>query len=410
MTELLPLLARQPIFNRKMQVVAYELLCRTSEVNQAIFDNGDRASSQVILHAYTDLSMATVVGPHQAYINFTRTLLITPPPFDRSQLVVEVLEGQQIDAEILDSLKILKDQGYTIALDDFVLGPETSQLLPYADIVKLDVLALNQHQLYEHINYLKPTGKVLLAEKVETYESLEFCKQAGFDLFQGYFLAHPKIIKGRKVTESKQAVLQLLGVMNDPNVSATQVERLISQDPMLSYKLLTLVNSAAFSLPRSIGSLHQAITLLGMNIIKNWVNLLAMANLGDKPLELSVAALTRARMCEVIAQATHKDKRCDTYFTVGLLSTLDAFMDVPLESLLTNISLSHKLTDALLNHAGDEGVVLNIVEHYERGEWDLIDWSYLEKKRIMPDQLSHIYLDALAWASDTMDNMGICQN
>ncbi|MDQ2075571.1 EAL and HDOD domain-containing protein [Marinimicrobium sp. ABcell2] len=410
MSELLPLLARQPIFNRKMQVVAYELLCRTSDVNQAIFDNGDRASSQVILHTFTDLSIANVVGQHQAYINFTRTLLLTPPPFDRSQLVVEVLEGQQIDAEMLDSLKILKDQGYTIALDDFVLGPETELLLPYADIVKLDVLALNERQLQEHIDYLKPKGKILLAEKVETYETLEFCKRVGFDLFQGYFLARPKIIKGRKVAESKQAVLQLLSVLHDPNVSTTQVERLISQDPMLSYKLLKLVNSAAFGLPRTIESLRQAITLLGMNIIKNWVNLLAMANLGDKPLELSVAALTRARMCETIAQAGHKGARCDTFFTVGLLSTLDAFMDVPLESLLTNISLSPEITTALLKHEGDEGVVLNIVAHYERGEWDLIDWNYLEKQQITPDVLSHMYLDALAWVSDTMDNMAISRN
>ena len=407
MSELLPLLARQPIFNRKMQVVGYELLYRSSDINQATFEDGDRASSQVILHTYSNLSMAAVVGPHQAYINFTRTLLRTPPPFDRSQLVIEVLENQQIDTQMLDSLKNLKEQGYAIALDDFVLGPETCRLLPYADVVKLDVRALDQRQLYEHISYLKSQKKILLAEKVETYESLEFCKSAGFELFQGYFLARPKIIKGRQVSESKQAVLQLLSILHDPDVSIAQVDRLVSQDPMLSYKLLKLVNSAAFALPRSISSLRQAITLLGLNIIRNWVNLLAMANLGDKPLELSVAAMTRARMCEVIARQSNQEARSDSYFTVGLLSTLDAFLDVPMESLLTNISLSPELTAALLEYAGDEGAVLNIVEHYERGQWELIDWQYLAQHSITPGQLSQIYLDALTWVSDTMDNMGI---
>lgn len=407
MPELLPLLARQPIFNRKMQVVAYELLYRSSDMNKATFNDGDRASSQVILNTYGNLSMAAVVGPHQAYINFSRALLRTPPPFDRRQLVIEVLENQEVDADMLDSLKNLKKQGYTIALDDFVLGPDTCRLLPYADVIKLDVLALDQRQLHEHINYVKPLQKILLAEKVETYETLEFCKSVGFDLFQGYFLARPKIIKGRQVSESKQAVLQLLTILHDPEVSIAQVDRLISQDPMLSYKLLKLVNSAAFALPRSISSLRQAITLLGLNIIRNWVNLLAMANLGDKPLELSVAAMTRARMCEVIAQKTDQEARSDSYFTVGLLSTLDAFMDVPMESLLTNIALSPELTDALLAYAGDEGAVLKIVEHYERAEWELIDWQYLEQRNISPGQLSHIYLDALSWVSDTMDNMGI---
>lgn len=407
MLELMPLLARQPIFNRKMQVVAYELLSRNSSFNWAIFDNGDSASSQVILHTFSDLSIEAVVGRHQAYINFTRTLLLSPPPFNRDQLVIEVLENQLVDAEMLDSLKLLRQQGYIIALDDFVLSDSTRPLLAYADIVKLDVLQLSPVQLHTHLAELKPLGLTLLAEKVETYEMLDFCKEAGFDLFQGYFLERPQIIKGRKIAESKQAVLRLLSVMHDPAVSINQVERLISQDPMLSYKLLRLVNSAAFALPRTIDSLRQAITLLGLDIIKNWVNLLAMANLGDKPVELSVAALTRARMCAVIAGAIHKENRQDAFFTVGLLSTLDAFMDLPLDSLLANISLSKELTEALLSHLGDEGKVLDIVEHYERGEWEEIDWEYLEQNQISPDQLSHIYLEALSWVSETMANMHV---
>ena len=406
MSELLPLLARQPIFNRKMQVVAYELLCRSCDLNEYTADGGDMASSQVLLHTFTELSIHSVVGHHQAFINFTRTLLLTPPPFDRRQLVVEVLEGQQIDAQMLHSLRSLREQGYTIALDDFELTDETRDLIPYADIIKLDVLQLSPDQIREHIDYLKPFGLTLLAEKVETYEMLEYCKDAGFDLFQGYFLARPKVIKGRKITENKQAVLQLLSVLHDPDVPLEQVEQLVARDPMLSYKLLRLVNSAAFALPRTIESLRQAITLLGLNIIKNWVNLLAMANLGDKPMELSIAALTRARMCEIIAATMSGKKRQDTFFTVGLLSTLDAFMDAPLEILLRNISLSEQLNEALLQHLGDEGKVLDIVEHYERAEWDKIDWDYLGSRNISPDTLSHIYLDALTWVTTTMETMG----
>lgn len=406
MSELLPLLARQPIFNRKMQVVAYELLCRSCDLNEYTADSGDMASSQVLLHTFTELSIHSVVGHHQAFINFTRTLLMTPPPFDRRQLVVEVLEGQQIDAQMLHSLRSLREQGYTIALDDFELTDETRDLIPYADIIKLDVLQLSPQQIREHIEYLKPFGLTLLAEKVETYEMLEYCKDAGFDLFQGYFLARPKVIKGRRITENKQAVLQLLSVLHDPDVPLERVEQLVARDPMLSYKLLRLVNSAAFALPRTIESLRQAITLLGLNIIKNWVNLLAMANLGDKPVELSIAALTRARMCEIIAATMSGKKRQDTFFTVGLLSTLDAFMDAPLEVLLGNISLSEQLNEALLKHLGDEGKVLDIVEHYERAEWDKIDWEYLGSRSISPDTLSHIYLDALSWVTTTMETMG----
>jgi len=407
MSELLPLLARQPIFDRRMQVVAYELLCRNSNVNQANFSNGDSASSQVLLHTFTNLSLESVVGKHQAFINFTRALLITPPPFDRNQLVIEVLESTEVDAQLLSGLAQLKREGYTIALDDFVLNEHSRPLLDHADIVKLDVLELSESQLIEHIDYLKPKGYTLLAEKVETYEMLERCQSLGFELFQGYFLARPKILHGHKITESKQAVLQLLAALHDPDVPILHVERLLSQDPVLSYKLLRLVNSAAFGLPRTVDSLRQAITLLGLDIIKNWVNLLAMANLGDKPVELSVAALTRARMCHEIACTMRDDRRQDAFFTVGLLSTLDAFMDMPLEMLLSNLSLSSTLSEALLQHLGDEGRVLDIVEHYERGQWDKIDWEFLDRFGISPTQLSEIYLEAIEWVSSTVPQLGL---
>jgi len=407
MSEQWPLLARQPIFNRKMQVVAYELLCRNYDIDFTSPEGGDTASSQVLLHTFTDLSIQSVVGKHQAFINFTRTLLLAPPPFNQDQLVIEVLEGQKVDAQMLHSLKRLREKGYTIALDDFELTEETRGLIPYADIIKLDVLQLSTEQILEHVEYLKPFGITLVAEKVETYEMLEFCKASGFDLFQGYFLARPKIIKGRKITENKQAVLQLLSVLHDPDVHLDEVERLIAHDPLLSYKLLRLVNSAAFALPRNIESLRQAIMLLGLDIIKNWINLLAMANMGDKPLELSIAALTRARMCAAIATEMNGRPRSDSFFTVGLLSTLDAFMDAPLEVLLESLSLNENLNEALLQHSGNEGRVLEIVEHYEKANWEKIDWEYLSANNITPDVLTHIYLEAISWVSNTMENLGV---
>src|SRR5690606_1277969 len=213
-----------------------------------------------------------------------------------------------------------------------------------------------------------------------------------------------------KITENKQAVLQLLSVLHDPDVHLDEVERLIAHDPLLSYKLLRLVNSAAFALPRNIESLRQAIMLLGLDIIKNWINLLAMANMGDKPLELSIAALTRARMCAAIATEMNGRPRSDSFFTVGLLSTLDAFMDAPLEVLLESLSLNENLNEALLQHSGNEGRVLEIVEHYEKANWEKIDWEYLSANNITPDVLTHIYLEAISWVSNTMENLGVTVN
>lgn len=407
MTDDTPLLARQPIFNGKMQVVAYELLCRNKELTQIATRDGDAASSQVLLNAFAELSIEQVVGKHKAFVNFTRTLIDTPPPFNHSKLVIEVLEGQKVDAAMLHSLRQLREQGYTIALDDFELTDQTESLIAYADIIKLDVLHLSTAQLKHHVDFLKPFGVTLIAEKVETYEMFEQCKALGFDLFQGYFLAKPKVITGRKISENKQSVLQLLSALHDPNVAIERVERMIARDTLLSFKLLRLVNSAAFGLSRSVDSLRQAIMLLGLNKLRNWVNLLALSNLGGKPHELSIAALTRARMCELIAAEINKKNRQDSFFTVGLLSTLDAFLDTPLEELLASLSLSDAINKAMLNYSGPEGMVLQLVRYHEQGDWEKIDWNALAQMGLTQQRLAEIYLDSLGWVADTMNTLGL---
>jgi len=407
MTEVIPLLARQPIFNGNMQVVAYELLCRNSDLKFIGTTDGDAASSQVLLNAFTELSIEQVVGKHKAFVNFTRTLLSSPPPFNRQKLVIEVLEGQHVDAAMLHALMRLREQGYTIALDDFELTENSKSLVAYADIIKLDVLSLSPEKLQQHMDYLKPFGITLIAEKVETYEMFEQCKAMGFDLFQGYFLAKPRVITGRKISENKQSVLQLLSALHDEEAPIEKIERMIARDTLLSFKLLRLVNSAAFGLSRKVESLRQAILLLGLNKLRNWVNLLALSNLSGKPHELSVAALTRARMCEMIATHINQRNRPDAYFTVGLLSTLDAFLDSPLEELLGNLSLSESLNQAMLTHAGPEGMVLKLVQAHEQGHWQDIDWKQLDELGITPELFAEIYVDSLGWVAETMNSVGL---
>lgn len=406
----IPLLARQPIFDTELKVVGYELLCRDTSLDYKNPGDSDAASSQVLLNAFTELAIEDVVGKNLAFVNFTRTLLHNPPPFSRQQLVVEVLEGQKIDPAMLHALKKLRERGFIIALDDFILTSETECLVAYADIIKLDVLVLNAEQLREHLDGIKPYGIRVLAEKIETYSMFEFCKNLGFDLFQGYFLAKPQIISGRKISENKQSVMQLLSALHDPEAPVDKIERMIASDTMLSFKLLRLVNSAAFGLNREVESLRQAIMLLGFNKLRNWVNLLALSNLSGKPHELSVTALTRARLCELLANKIIGKGRGDSFFTVGLLSTLDAFLDLPLDYLLTHLSLSDPLNQAMLHYEGAEGKILKIVQANERGLWNLIDWDYLEEHGVDADTLAELYLETLTWVTETIAALGINPN
>jgi c-di-GMP phosphodiesterase len=402
---LTPLLARQPIFDSNLKVVAYELLCRDINLKHITTTDGDAASSQVLLNAFTELSIEKMVGKHKAFINFNRSLLSAVSAFDPKKLVIELLEGQEVDDNLLQSLSNLRTQGYSVALDDFELNLQSQRLVPYADMIKLDVLHLSLAEVKRHIDYLKPFGNLLIAEKVETYEMFEQCRNLGFSWFQGYFLAKPHIITGKKISENKQAVLQLMASLYDPDVTVDLLDRLIASDPLLSFKLLRLVNSAAFGIPRKVDSLRQAIMLLGINKLRNWANLLALSNLGGKPHELCVAALTRARLCEMIAIQMNEPRRADSFFTVGLLSTLDAFLDMPLDRVMQSISISDTLKEAILSQSGQEGMVLSLVKAHEQAHWDEINWQRFEQFHMTPEKISAIYLEVLPWVEDTISSL-----
>jgi EAL and modified HD-GYP domain-containing signal transduction protein len=392
------LFARQPIFDSAMDVVAYELLYRNDDRDRRAAKNGDSASSHVIINAFTELMIADVIDSKKAFINFTDHLILNPPPFDPGHLVIEVLEDVDPNPDIVAALSQLKEQGFTIALDDFEYDEACEPLLDIADIVKLDVLAHSEKELANLARRLKAQQLTLLAEKIENHAMYNQCKKLGFDLFQGYFLCKPQPVKGKLVSESKQAVFNVLHKLQDQDVSIDELQNVIAHDPVLSYKLLRLVNSAFYKSAQPIDSLRQAITRLGTEKIRSWATLMALANIGDKPEELSVLALIRARFCEEIGQLMGAGSARDHFFTVGLLSTLDAFLDVPLTDIVETIRLTEEIEAALLRKEGPAGLALTTIQHYEKAQWQSIDWQQLKQKCIDEAGLKNAYLHSLLWA------------
>ena len=400
------LLARPPIFDRDLNISAYELLFRSDMNNHANFLDGDSATSQVMLNAFNELDIQEVVQHHPAYINFTRNLILNPPPFDRTRFVIEVLETIEVDDELIRHLQALKDNGYTIALDDFVYDPLWDPVLRIADIVKLDVLALDQNALQTHVQTLKPFKVQLLAEKVETHEMFHACKALGFTLFQGYFLSKPEHIKGRKVPASKLVVLNLLAQIQNPDAELAEIASVIAKDPVLSVKLIRLVNSAAFSARREITSLQHAVSLLGLRHVKSWATLLSLSSMSDKPHALSLHAMTRAKMCQLLAGRFASPAESDAYFTSGLLSNLDAFFDMELPDILTTMPLSQDMIDGMLFGQGKIGLILAAVIANERANWDEIDWQRLQQLNLGERDFEKAYLDSIHWAGEMRTAVG----
>jgi len=363
-------IGRQPIFDRNMQVYAYELLFRGDgeSFNARVID-GDSATSQVILNTFVNLGLDKIVGNHKAFINLTRVFISNPdlivaPP---EQIVLEILEDIEPSDTIVETLNTLKKQGHTI-------HNKFERFIELADIVKIDIMALDNEEIEQHVINLRQHDLKLLAEKIETYEEFEFLKSLDFDYYQGYFFSKPTIIKGRAISPNQLAVLELVATINNPDVEVEQLSKIISTDVSLSHKVLKFINSPISGLRTQVDSIQQAVVLLGLTTIKNWVTIMALANGSNKPRELSTTALIRARCCELLAKQCRLPKP-DGFFTVGLFSSLDAMMDQPLEELLVELPLADESKAALLDHQGIFGEALNSTLAMERNDFGLIGFA-----------------------------------
>jgi EAL and modified HD-GYP domain-containing signal transduction protein len=397
------LLARQAIYDTKLRVHAYELLFRAHDTGMSDFSDGDRATSTVLLNAFTALPITELLEGKPAFVNFTRNLLDNPPPIDPSRLVVEILEDVEIDAGTIAAIRQLKQQGYTIALDDYVFAEHHGELLEMADLIKIDVLALGLDQVRTLLDQLRGSKAILLAEKIETQEMFETCKQMGFKLFQGYFLSRPQIVKGRSLRSDQRTVLQLLTTMRKPEVEFREIEKVIQTDSVLVLKLLRLVNSAMFHQHREITSLRQALTMLGMSKIRSWTQLLALSNMENKPAALFTTTMVRARFGQLLAEQTRRrELPGEAQFTIGLLSTLDAFLGVELADVLKTVAVPESMREAILQQTGNDGLLHSVALAYEHADWDAIDWTRLKALGIDAEHAQQAYLSSVQWADENL--------
>jgi len=390
-------IGRQPIFNRKMDLIAYELLYRANGVQNAagVIDH-DHATTQVVINAFLEFGLEELVGKKLAFINLPRSFIVRdkPLPFAKDQVVLEILEDIEVNEDFLNAVRKLRTEGYTIALDDFIYHPDLQALVKLSKIVKLDFTALSREQIQAHVTALREHNVKLLAEKIETHEDFEFAKDLDFDYFQGYFLCRPHIVSGRSLPSNRLAILRLLCELLDPNKQIAELADLVRQDVALSFKLLRSLNSPFYALPKRIDSIQHAIVYLGIQQIKRWVSLIVLANIDDKPSQLMVVALTRGKMCELIGEATGESNK-EGLFTIGLFSLLDALLDIKLENILVELPLAPEVKAAILNYAGSMGHILHTVLAYEQNRWDEIDFPALEAA-----QFTQAYLQAVAWTDE----------
>jgi EAL and modified HD-GYP domain-containing signal transduction protein len=392
--------ARQPIFNAKTDLYAYELLFRNNDENQASITDGNAASSQVILNAFVDMNFQAIAKYHPVFINLTRDFIFgeLPLPMAPGSLVIDIPEDIEVDDRLLGVLKSFGNKGYTLAVNNFTMEDHKLPLLDRVDIVKIDLQLCDRDKLPGLVEHLKPHDVKLLAEKVESHNDFDWCKELGFDYFQGYFFSTPKNFTAQSIKPNRLAILRILATLQDPDCDIRELEGLISNDVSMSYKILRIINSALYSMPRNIDSVKQAILALGLKAIRDWVAIISLTDIDDKPRELVALSLQRARMMTCLAETQGMD--ADAAFTTGLFSCIDALMDQSMERIMSELPLANDIVRALLNHEGRLGELLELVTHYEQGDWDKLTIGSLSV-----DELRQCYLESIEWSSDLINEI-----
>ena len=384
---------RHPIADARNHVVGYEL-----RFGGAI-DLGDPASdarrtSALLVEAFGDIGLERLAGRHPAWISIARNFLleIGPPPVrpDRAVLQIDAYPAQD---DLLGLLQQLSRSGYTIALDNYDGRPDLEELMALCSIVKVAVAGRSNDELALALDAPRLQGALLVATAVEDHDAFRRVSGLGFTYFQGDYFAKPRLFRHRGVATTGLASLRRLGELTSGDVSFEDLERIIGSDVGLSLKLLRYVNSAFFALPRTVGSVREALTLLGMRTVRRWATVMMISALPDVPDELVALGLRRARMCEMLAGSALPEER-ETLFTIGLFSVADALMDAPMAEVLESLPFSEEIQGALLRREGPKGELLTAVVAYERGEFPALGASDAEVS------LAGAYRAALEWTDE----------
>jgi c-di-GMP phosphodiesterase len=384
---------RHPIADARNNVVGYEL-----RFGGAV-DLGDpaqdaKATSALLVEAFGDIGLEHLAGRHPAWVSIARNFLleIGPPPVrpDRAVLQIDAYPAQD---DLLTLLQQLSRSGYTLALNDFDGRPDLQELMALCSIVKVRVSGRDEAEIAYALEAPRVQGALLVATGVEDQATFSRLQGMGFTYFEGEYFAKPRLFRHRGVATAGLSSLRRLGELTSGDVSFEDLERIIGSDVGLSLKLLRYVNSAFFALPRTVGSVREALTLLGVRTVRRWATVMVISAIPDVPDELVALGLRRARMCEMLAGSALPDER-ETLFTIGLFSVADALLDAPMGEVLDSLPFTDEIQAALLRREGPKGELLSAVTAYERGEFPTLSAGEAGLS------LAGAYRAALEWADE----------
>jgi EAL and modified HD-GYP domain-containing signal transduction protein len=407
------IIARQPIFDKNLKVVAYELLYRSNiKDEQYTGVDGDFSTASIIMGSFLHGGIENITDNKLAFINFTDSLLKNDviKLLPAKQLVIEILETVKPDEDIFAACRELNKLGYTLALDDYVFNELTKEFINYAKIIKMDFNLSSDDQLQSIVNEYRTKGIKFLAEKIETKDQFIKAQKYGYTYFHGYYFCRPSLVANKVLLPLQMNALNLLRLLLDENCEINDIAKIINYDPGMKYKLLRLANSVLYGGRQKIRKSNIAIAKIGLEQLRTWVLFVVMHGMYmDKPNELIKQSMIRARVAERICTLKNLSEDTSVFSMLGLFSLLDAIMDISFEVILASLNIADDIKAALINPNESNDViciVLRLIRAY-----DDVNWKEAEEMgtliNLSLEEYVDIYVDSIKWCDGVFKSYNI---
>lgn len=396
------MMAQQPIFKKSKDIFGYELLFRETDHQQANVSDGVVASSQVLVNLCIGITEMESQLNTPFFVNMTTELILSDAfsPIAPETMYIEILEDQTLTPDFFTAIKKWRAAGYRFVLDDYQFDAKSKELLPWISIVKVDVLATPPEQYLDQIAELKTKGLILLAEKIENKAMFELCQSLGFDLYQGYYLQRPEIIKGRKIDAATHDAITLVNALQDKDIRVEEITNLISKSPKLSYQLLRILNSPVCGISKTVVSIQEAVVFLGLVNLKKWALLITLTSSSNQPTFLLKTLLARGHCCQLLAESK-QSQYIGSAFMVGLMSGIDAVFNLDKKMVLDQIALDQSTLDAIISQTGELGTYLTQTLYCEEKSWEEIAAMDADDR----STLNRSFLAAMLWSEEVMKSI-----
>ena len=394
--------ARQPILDRSQNVFGYELLFRNGV--EDYFNADPELAARSTLDSSLLYGINMLCDKRRAFVNCTcevlfKDLITLLPPH---QTVAEILETVEPEDRVIAACKRLKAAGYLIALDDFAPNDPRLPLVEFADIIKVDIRATRPEERAGMMRRFGSPACKMLAEKLETPHEYRQARDMGFVYFQGYFFCRPEIVIGREVPASRLHYIRLLEMVSRREMDMRELEKMLKQEASICYRLLRYLNSPLFGFPLEIKSIRHAIAVLGEREMRRWIRLVVTVGAAEQRCsELVLMGLARARFCELLSNRLQSNT---DLFLMGLLSIMDAVLEVSMEVLLEQLPVERETKTALLGRNSSLRPLYQLMLAQESGEWS--QSSALAKQlKLLDEEVASTWWQALRWAQEATSSV-----